>query len=185
MAQLYIPDKRFFGIDLTSEFVVFFGVKNSVKSNHYFTIKKVKLMINTQSPDVLLGRHAIIDLSGCNPQTMRSHSLIRDILYQAAQVAKLTVVGCMDHRFEPFGYSAVLILEESHLSIHTWPEHNYASVDLYSCNLDTDMRAIKDYLAEQLQASDTAFTILDRGYTEIKPKTPVPVVSAIATPFAS
>lgn len=138
-------------------------------------------MINAQYPNVLLGRHAIIDLSGCNPQIMRNHGLIGDILYQAAQVAKLTVVGSMDHRFEPFGYSAVLILEESHLSIHTWPEHNYASVDLYSCNLDTDMRAIKDYLAEQLQATDTAFTVLNRGYAEIKPIAPVSASSTIVT----
>ena len=72
----------------------------------------------------------------------------------------------MDHRFTPEGYTAVLMLEESHLAIHTWPENNYASIDLYSCNLQTNFQAVADFLVNEFQATVTALTFLERGYSE-------------------
>jgi len=77
-------------------------------------------------PGRMLGKHAIIDLSGCNSEIIRNCKLIHDTLVKAAKMARLTVIGIMDHRFMPEGYTAVLMLEESHLSIHTWPEYSYA-----------------------------------------------------------
>lgn len=114
-------------------------------------------------PDMMLGKHAIIDLSGCNSEIIRNCQLIHDILVKAAEMANLTIIGIMDHRFTPEGYTAVLMLEESHLSIHTWPEYNYASIDLYSCNLQTDFQAVTDFLANKFQAMVTGFTFLERG----------------------
>ncbi len=118
-------------------------------------------------PNTVLGKHAIIDLSGCNTELLKNHKRIHDILVQAAWVANVTVVGSMDHLFSPQGYTAVLVLEESHLSIHTWPEHGYVSIDLYSCNLQTDFHAVKDFLADQFQASVTEFKLLQRGYSSL------------------
>ena len=70
---------------------------------------------HTQS---IMGKHAIIDLSGCDSDIMRDRESILERLKQAAQIAKVTVVGHFEHYFSPEGYSAVLVLEESHLSIH-------------------------------------------------------------------
>jgi len=114
-----------------------------------------------------LGQHAIIDLSGCNSEIIGNCKLIHDTLVTAAEMARLTVIGIMDHRFIPEGYTAVLMLEESHLSIHTWPEHNYASIDLYSCNLQTDFQAVIDFLAHEFQAMVTEVAFLERGFSEV------------------
>jgi S-adenosylmethionine/arginine decarboxylase-like enzyme len=68
-------------------------------------------------PNRMLGKHAIIDLSGCDSEIIRNCRLIHDTLIKAAEMAGLTVIGIMDHHFMPEGYTAVLMLEESHLSI--------------------------------------------------------------------
>ena len=117
-------------------------------------------------PGRKLGKHAIIDLSGCNSEIIRDCKLIHNTLVEAAKMARLTVIGIMDHRFMPEGYTAVLMLEESHLSIHTWPEHNYASIDLYSCNLQTDFQVVIDFLANEFQATVTEVAFLERGFSE-------------------
>jgi S-adenosylmethionine decarboxylase proenzyme len=124
-------------------------------------------MEKSLQPSRMLGKHAIIDLSGCNSEAIRNCQFIHDTLVEAAEMARLTVLGIMDHRFTPEGYTAVLMLEESHLSIHTWPEHNYASIDLYSCNLQTDFQAVIDFLANKFQATVTGSTFLERGFIEI------------------
>jgi len=124
-------------------------------------------MEKSLQPNRMLGKHAIIDLSGCNSEIIRNCKFIHDTLVEAADIARLTVLGIMDHRFAPEGYTAVLMLEESHLSIHTWPEYNYASIDLYSCNLQTDFQAVIDFLTNEFQATVTRFTFLERGFVEI------------------
>ncbi len=125
------------------------------------------LMTNIPQPDFVLGKHAIIDLSGCDSEIIRNCDLIRDILIQATQIANITVLDMVEHYFKPEGYTAVLVLEESHLSIHTWPEYNYVSIDLYSCNLQTNFQAVKDFLSDKFQATVTKFTLLERGFLEI------------------
>ncbi len=125
-------------------------------------------MKNTPHPQAVLGKHAIIDLSGCNLEILKNSSLMQDILVKAANLADVTIVGSMDHLFSPHGYTAVLVLEESHISLHTWPEFEYVSIDLYSCNLQTDFRGIADFLADQFQAKITSFTLLERGFAEVR-----------------
>jgi S-adenosylmethionine decarboxylase len=124
-------------------------------------------MANIPQPDAVLGKHAIIDLSGCNSEIIRNHNLIQDALLKVAEMANVTVVGSLEHHFKPQGYTTVLVLEESHLSIHTWPEHNYVSIDLYSCNLQTNFRAVKEFLADTFKATVAEFTVLERGYTQV------------------
>lgn len=123
--------------------------------------------MENESPNIVLGHHAIIDLSGCSSEIINDHKLVYDILVQTAQIAKVTVVGSLDRSFTPQGYTAILVLEESHLSIHTWPEYNHVSIDLYSCNLQTDFHAIKDFLVEKFQAVITKFTLLKRGSLKV------------------
>ena len=121
-------------------------------------------MGNVPEPDVVLGKHAILDLSGCSPEIIGNNALVQEILCSTAQIAKITIVGDLERHFEPNGYTAILLLEESHLSIHTWPEYNYVSVDLYSCNLNTDFEAVKNFLVEQMKAEKVTYTLVDRGF---------------------
>ncbi len=121
-------------------------------------------MDNTLCPRAVLGKHAIIDLSNCNAEILRDYELIKSLLAQVADIAKVTIIGSMDRHFTPQGYTVVLVLEESHLSIHTWPEFNYVSIDLYSCNLETNFQAVVDFLSNKFQAKKTQFTLLERGF---------------------
>ncbi|MCB0194792.1 MAG: adenosylmethionine decarboxylase [Anaerolineae bacterium] len=131
---------------------------------------------HTQS---IMGKHAIIDLSGCDSDIMRDRESILERLKQAAQIAKVTVVGHFEHYFSPEGYSAVLVLEESHLSIHTWPEYRYISLDLYSCNLETDFDAVEQFLAQEFKATTVESQLLKRKFSPTPVSAPVSLVQRL------
>jgi len=81
---------------------------------------------------------------------------------QAAIIAKTKVVASVFHPFSPQGVSGVVVIEESHLSIHTWPEHKYAAVDFYTCGKG-DPYAAYEFLKKELQASRYEIIHINRG----------------------
>lgn len=93
-----------------------------------------------------------------DPRRLDDPDLLEAALRQAVGVAGLTEVACARHRFEPQGVSAVLLLSESHVAVHTWPEHASAYVTLTSCReLGTGTVArLRDGLAQELRAERTA-----------------------------
>lgn len=80
-----------------------------------------------------LGTHLLIDLSGVDRALLDDVDTVRDLLRQAALDGGATVVNECLHRFAPQGISGVIVLAESHLAIHTWPEHGTAAVDVFTC----------------------------------------------------
>ena len=80
-----------------------------------------------------------------------------------------SVVSMHSHRFQPTGLSVVVILAESHLALHTWPEHNSASADIFVCNPAADLHRAKRHLAECLRAERMAEMELSRGQLEHAP----------------
>ncbi|HWP34390.1 MAG TPA: adenosylmethionine decarboxylase [Thermodesulfobacteriota bacterium] len=80
-----------------------------------------------------LGTHLLLELRDCNPDTIGDLELVKSALVSAATEAKATIVDVSFHQFNPFGISGVVIIAESHLSIHTWPEYGYAAVDIFTC----------------------------------------------------
>jgi len=80
-----------------------------------------------------LGTHLLIELRDCNPETLKSLEKVRKILISAAKEAKATIINNSFHEFNPFGISGVVVIAESHLTIHTWPEYGYAAVDIFTC----------------------------------------------------
>ena len=79
------------------------------------------------------GRHFLVDFIGCDPDTISVLEITREIFLRAAQESKATIVGQSFHQFEPIGVSGVLLIAESHFSIHTWPENRFAGVDIFTC----------------------------------------------------
>ena len=91
---------------------------------------------------------------------------IRGAMVDAARIAKAEVREAVFHQFFPqgiAGVSGVVVLSESHISIHTWPEENYAAVDIYTCGLQTDPHAACEHLARALGASNSVMTFIERG----------------------
>lgn len=79
------------------------------------------------------GRHLVVEYIGCETGVLNNVDRIRDLMEQAAKAAQMTIVASVFHPFSPQGVTGVVVLEESHLSIHTWPEIGYAAVDFYTC----------------------------------------------------
>lgn len=80
-----------------------------------------------------LGRHLIAEFYGCNSSTLNDVAKIEQEMLRAAHAVGATVVGHTFHKFAPQGVSGSVVIAESHLSIHTWPEKGYVSVDIYTC----------------------------------------------------
>ena len=110
-----------------------------------------------------LGTHIVCELSGCDPAKLTDVDGVRETMINAALASNATVVTQTFHRFEPQGVSGVVVLQESHISIHTWPESGYAAMDFYTCGEHTDPWAACEYAAEKFGATTVLTTEVKRG----------------------
>ena len=126
-----------------------------------------------------LGRHLLLELFDCDTHAINNVEAVKHALVEAAKRAHATIVDVVFHEFNPFGVSGVVVIAESHLSIHTWPEYRYAAVDIFSCGdvLKPDVAA--HYLVEQFGAERTSVVEMQRG---LFLQSAVPVVNK--TPIA-
>jgi spermidine synthase len=85
-----------------------------------------------------LGRHLLVDFYGCAPRLLDDADHLEKALKEAALAAGATVLNAAFHRFSPCGVTGVLLVQESHLAIHTWPERAFAAVDLFTCGRTLD-----------------------------------------------
>lgn len=98
------------------------------------------------------GHHVLLDLYGVDPLPLTDSALIEKVLTEAAAVAGARVLGARMHPFGPgLGVTGVLLLAESHISVHTWPEHGYAAVDVFMCG-DARAMAAATLIGERLRA---------------------------------
>lgn len=112
---------------------------------------------------VNLGRHLLAEFYDCNPNILNNVQLIEDAMTEAAIECGATVVTKNFHHFSPFGVSGVVIIAESHLAIHTWPEYGYAAVDLFTCGESCDPRVAYNHLQKKLNAQSGYYSELKRG----------------------
>jgi len=117
-----------------------------------------------------LGRHVLAEMYNCNSEILNNQKEIEDILIKGAEVAKATIIKTIVHKFSPHGVSGVVIIAESHLSIHTWPEYNFAALDLFTCGEDIDPWVAFDYIAKRLQTQNYTTMEVKRGSLHIPNK---------------
>src|SRR5919197_3218916 len=110
-----------------------------------------------------LGRHLLLELFDCDLDAINSLEGVKQTLVEAARRAQATIVDVVFHEFNPFGISGVVVIAESHLSIHTWPEYRYAAVDIFSCGDTLKPAEAAAYLVEQFQASRASCVEVKRG----------------------
>ncbi|ARA98844.1 MULTISPECIES: adenosylmethionine decarboxylase [Geobacillus] len=116
-----------------------------------------------------MGRHVISELWGCDFDKLNDIDFIEKTFVDAALKSGAEIREVAFHKFAPQGVSGVVIISESHLTIHTFPEHGYASIDVYTCgHLDPTIAA--DYIAEQLGAQTRETIELPRGMRPIEVK---------------
>jgi spermidine synthase len=109
-----------------------------------------------------LGRHILVEFSSCNAEILNDVSAIEKAMVEAAQTAGATVINSTFHHFSPWGVSGVVVIQESHLAIHTWPEYRYASVDLFTCGDSVDPWVSFEFLKKAFQANYSAIE-MNRG----------------------
>lgn len=110
-----------------------------------------------------LGRHILVEFFGCKPEIMNQVSAIENGMVSAAETAGATVINSTFHHFSPYGVSGVVVIQESHLAIHTWPEFQYAAVDLFTCGEEVNPWKSFDYLKEIFEAVHYSAIEMRRG----------------------
>ncbi|HEY6578042.1 MAG TPA: adenosylmethionine decarboxylase [Rhizomicrobium sp.] len=110
-----------------------------------------------------VGWQSLLDLHGCCTPHLDDIDWVRRTMLEAANRAKATVVGQHFHRFEPHGISGVVVIGESHLAVHIWPEREFAAVDVFTCNSRLNVRAATDWLVEAFAAREPRLVNFGRG----------------------
>ena len=110
-----------------------------------------------------LGRQLLVEFYDCDAQILNDKAKVRSALRQAAVVAGATIVTDVFHEFNPHGISGVVVIAESHLAIHTWPEFDFAAVDLFTCGDDVTPNLAMTYLQKALKADRLSIMELKRG----------------------
>ena len=109
-----------------------------------------------------LGTHVLLELYDCPVELLRAPADSQQILLAAANIMEATVIESRFHAFSPHGVSGVVVIAESHLTIHTWPEHQYAAVDIFSCG-KLNLKAGLALLIERFGAGRWEEKVVRRG----------------------
>ena len=110
-----------------------------------------------------LGKQLLLELKDCEEEVLNDVGFLKGTLLAAAIECGATVLGESFHRFEPQGVSGVVIIAESHLFIHTWPEHGYAAVDIFTCGDSVQPGKAAEILIEKLGGKDHSVIEIQRG----------------------
>jgi len=105
----------------------------------------------------------IVELYGCNTDILNDKEKIERIMIEAAKRAGATIVQKVFHLFNPHGISGVVVIAESHLAIHTWPEYGYAAVDVFTCGSKVDPWKAYEYIKRELEAEHSSIMEMYRG----------------------
>lgn len=115
-----------------------------------------------------MGRHVIAELWDCNIDILNNMSQIEQVFVDAALKAGAEVREVAFHKFAPHGVSGVVIIAESHLTVHSFPEHGYASIDVYTCSNTIDPNVAVDYIIQALEAKTFEHVEIKRGKGPVK-----------------
>ena len=124
----------------------------------------IRLARGRTNPRTRIGRHYVVEMQGCDPERLRYVDDLRRVLLRAADKASATVVGFAFHQFMPEGASGVLLIAESHVAMHTWPEHAYMAMDVFTCGDEMDPEIAIRVVKEGVDAQHVHVETLDRGF---------------------
>lgn len=125
-----------------------------------------------------LGTHIIAELFNCNAFHINNLKKVEEVLTAAAELSKATIIQPFFHKFSPYGISGVIVIAESHITIHTWPEYGYAAVDVFTCG-DHDYKNAIDYITEKLEADRCVLYEMRRGVMNDRKVKCIPVIREV------
>jgi S-adenosylmethionine decarboxylase len=127
--------------------------------------KKNQILSSLSSDEKLIhqSKHFLLELYKCDKEKLDDESFLRCALNRASKLAKASVLNLISNKFEPQGVTAIALLAESHISIHTWPESNYSAVDIFTCGQNMSPELASQYLIETLSAEEHFLRVVDRN----------------------
>ena len=136
-------------------------------------IYKKKQILNSFHDDQKLihqSKHLLLELYRCDCEKLNDESFLRCTLNKASKLANATVLNLISNKFEPQGVTAIALLAESHISIHTWPESNYSAVDIFTCGQNMMPELASQYLITSLTAKEHFLRVMERNPPLAVPK---------------
>ena len=124
----------------------------------------LKKLLDTAVHDFpqVIGKHALFELHGGNPNLLNDEDFVKSALTEAAEAAGATLLSLVSHKFSPQGVTAVALLSESHISLHSWPEFGFDSIDCYTCGSHTDPEAACKSIKDAFEATYSSIRLLRR-----------------------
>ncbi|MCK8600542.1 adenosylmethionine decarboxylase [Desulfoferrobacter suflitae] len=114
-----------------------------------------------------LGKHLIVELYGCSSELLNNLVQVEKILIEAVELSKATIVQPVFHHFSPHGVSGVVVIAESHFTIHTWPEYGYCALDIFTCGEQIDPDESLQFMKERFQAQNMSVMEIKRGTLDV------------------
>lgn len=116
-----------------------------------------------------LGRQILVEYYDCDSDVINDVAQIEHILLSATRAAKASIISHNFHKFSPHGVSGTIVIAESHVAIHTWPEYNYAAVDIFTCGETIDPWIIQEYIKEAFFSKNISSIEMKRGLFKVGP----------------
>jgi len=126
--------------------------------------------LNTSKELIYKSKHYLLELYKCDYEKLNDESFLRCTLNKAAKIGKAKVLNLISNKFEPQGVTAIALLAESHISIHTWPESNYSAVDIFTCGQNMMPEVASQYLIKSLMAKEHSLRVIERNPPQAVPK---------------
>jgi S-adenosylmethionine decarboxylase len=145
-------------IDPINYFLNFKNFNNlNIKTKYYNTFNHIKYFIDTEKStkeNLIMGAHIMLDFAQVNFDLLENIDYIKNLMNDIAVEEKFIVLNTVCHKFEPQGFTMIFLLSTSHFSIHTYPEHNKCSIDLYSCDMNVDYNNVINKLSKGLKSDN-------------------------------
>ena len=119
--------------------------------------------LNAEEELLNQSKHFLLELYGCDYEKLDDESFLRCTLNNAAKIAKAKVLNLISNKFEPQGVTAIALLAESHISIHTWPESRYSAVDIFTCGQNMKPDLACQYLIDALSVQEHFLRVINRN----------------------
>ncbi|TYP95365.1 S-adenosylmethionine decarboxylase [Fodinibius salinus] len=114
-----------------------------------------------------LGRQILVELYDCASDKINDTDFIKTTMLEATRASGATIISHDFHKFSPHGVSGVIVIAESHVSIHSWPEYDYAAVDIFTCGNTINAEAIRDSLEKEFEAQHISEEEIERGVLNV------------------
>ncbi|MBN2015102.1 MAG: S-adenosylmethionine decarboxylase proenzyme [Candidatus Altiarchaeota archaeon] len=110
-----------------------------------------------------LGIHLLVELYDCDKAVLNDVEKVEKMLVRAAELSDATIIKPVFHKFNPHGVSGVVVIAESHFSVHTWPEYGYCALDIFTCGGQIKNKKALKYLEKELGAKSISVIEMKRG----------------------